>query len=54
MRVVETLVGGGLLLVFAYLVFTNPNGVNTALSSSSKALSNVFGTLQGRPGFGGV
>jgi len=48
MKVIETLVGGGLLLVFAYLVFTNPGGVNTAMSSSSKALSNIFTTLQGR------
>lgn len=48
MKVIETLVGGGLLLVFAYLVVTNPQGVNTALGSSSKALSNIFTTLQGR------
>lgn len=48
MKVIETLVGGGLLLVFAYLVVTNPNGVNTAMASSSKALSNIFTTLQGR------
>jgi len=51
MKVVETIVGGGLLLVFAYLVLTNPGGVNTALSSSSKALTNIFTTLQGRTAF---
>lgn len=48
MKVIETLVGGGLLLVFAYLVLKDSNATNQVLQGSSKALGNIFTTLQGR------
>lgn len=41
-------IAGAFLLIFVYLVVTNAGGVNQVLSSSSRAASDIFGTLQGR------
>ena len=54
MQAVEKFFAGAFGLILVYLVVINSSGTSTVVNSLGSQLSNVFSTLQGRGGGGGL